>query len=77
MYRKVAMFFYADGKVKEVTTNLSADEYERLEQADPGRPKISQRRVAFSWKGQAFEIHTDDGPAPGMSVLHRRSEVRE
>lgn len=79
VYRKVAMFGYDDGTVAEVTTNLLAGEYERLERdtADPARPKVFQRRVAFLWEGQAFELCTDVGPAHGISVLHRRSEVRE
>lgn len=79
MYRKVALCGYDDGTVAEVTTNLSVGEHEHLQQdkADPTRPKVLQRRVAFLWEGQAFELHTEIEPAHGISVLHRRSEVRE
>ncbi|CAN0450744.1 unnamed protein product, partial [Hapterophycus canaliculatus] len=70
---------YSDGTVTEVTKQLSAAQYSSIEaeRADAARPKVVQRRVAFLWEGQAFELHTDLEPAYGINVLHRRSEVRK
>lgn len=69
---------YEDALVSEVTRPLSAVRYEKLiaERADSSRIRVRQRRVAFLWKSQAFELHIDVEPAFGVSVLYRRSEVR-
>lgn len=70
---------YEDGNVTEVTRPLSATQYETLQQkrADSTRPKVYQRRVAFLWERQAFELHVDVEPAYGVSVLYRQSEVKD
>ncbi|CAM9114381.1 unnamed protein product [Laminaria digitata] len=70
---------YDDGAVTEDTRRLSAEEFNNIEQerVDPARPKVLQRRVAFLWERQAFELQTDLKPAYGISVLHRHSEGGE
>lgn len=78
VYTRVTFSTYDDGSVRELTRPLSAAQHERLkaDMADPSRPRVCQRRVAFIWERQMFELHTDVEPAYGVSVLHRRSEVR-
>lgn len=78
MYSITTFSSYEDGSVSEVTRPLSAAQHQKLKAdlADPTRPTVRQRRVTFSWERQIFELHTDVEPAHGVSVLHRRSEVR-
>lgn len=70
---------YDDGTVADDTRRLSVEEFNKIEQerADAARPKVLQRRVAFLWERQAFELQSDLKPAYGISVLHRHSEGGE
>ncbi|CAM9517693.1 unnamed protein product [Sphacelaria rigidula] len=79
VYTIMTFATYDDGSVCEVKRPLSAGQHERLkmDRADPSRPKVCQRRVAFIWERQMFELHTDVEPAYGVSVLHRQSEGGE
>lgn len=67
-----------NGTLTEVTRRISGKDYKTIEQerGDKMRCKVSQRRVAFLWENQVFELQTDVEPAYGTSVLYRREEVR-
>ena len=78
MYGITTLYSYDDGTVADDTRHLSEEAFNKIERekADAARPKVLQRRVAFLWERQAFELRTDLKPANGISVLHRHSEVR-
>lgn len=78
VYGITTLSSYDDGTVADDTRRLSVEEFNKIEQerADAARPKVLQRRVAFLWERQAFELQSDLKPAYGISVLHRHSEVR-
>lgn len=77
-YDGVSVFSYTfgnkdrDGKIYEESRIISEDEFRCLKtrEASPFHHVVLQRRIAFLYRDQSYEIKINKDPCPGVAVIY-------